>query len=66
MADQGRFSEASRLDVARNFRRERGDDRAACIAARRRAGEAGDLDEMIAIAGNGRDAALPDVARGSG
>ena len=49
-------------DVAGDLLGERRDHRAGAIAARRRAGEARDLDEMVAIARHRAAVAAPDLA----
>ncbi|MGZ8329216.1 MAG: chorismate synthase, partial [Allosphingosinicella sp.] len=47
-----------------SFNDARGGDPSGRIAGRRGAREAGDLDEVVAIARNGGDGAVPDAARG--
>ena len=49
-------------DIAGDLVGERGDHRPGAIAARRLAGEAGDLDQVIAIAGQRSGGGPPDVA----
>jgi len=64
MADDCRAGEAPVGDVADELVGERGDDRPGAIAARGLAGEAGHLDEVIAIAGQGVRCRAPDLAPG--
>jgi hypothetical protein len=64
MADHRRLSELVGGDIAGDLLGDRGDDVAAGVAACRAAGEAPDLDQVIAVAGDGGDGAAPDVAGG--
>ena len=63
MADDRRAVESAVGDVARDLVGQRRDDWPCAIAARRLAGEARDLDEMVAIARHRRDRRAPDLAR---
>src|SRR3954454_23151762 len=62
MADDRRSDQAPVGDVARDLVGEWGYDRAGAVAARRFAGEAGSLDQMVAVAGQSGDGPAPDGA----
>ena len=62
MADDRRPLEPRFPDIAGDLLGDRRQHRPGRIGAGRPAGEAGDVDEMVAIAGHRRDRAVPDVA----
>ena len=61
MADDRGPIEAGLAYVARDLLADRDQHRSACIGPRRLAREARDVDEMVAIAGQCLDRALPDL-----
>ena len=64
MADDRGAPEAAVADVAGNLVGERSHHRALGIAPRRLAGEAGHLDEMVAVAADGSDGRVPNAPAG--